>query len=118
MLTLARCTEVCGASLLSVLLYDGSFPSGTAIETSIRATVRLSVLKDLVRTALVKSPHFSTSRSPPATEESYCTTGVGPGARSFLVVCRHAFMPMHDCSSRYPWSCAYRGARYDRRAAN
>ncbi|KAH9916665.1 uncharacterized protein B0H18DRAFT_939165 [Fomitopsis serialis] len=55
---------------------------GTAIETSVRATVRLTVIKDAARTSVVKTPHFSTapaSKSGAVPEEYYCTTGVDPG---------------------------------------
>ncbi|OBZ73277.1 Formamidase [Grifola frondosa] len=51
---------------------------GTAIETPIKVTVRLTVLTD---TPYVTTPHFTTSAAHPATEEFYCTTGVGPDIR-------------------------------------
>ncbi|KAH9828699.1 Formamidase [Rhodofomes roseus] len=52
---------------------------GTAIETSIRASVRLTVLKHPARTAVVNTPHFSTPAAP--AQAYYCTTGVDPDIR-------------------------------------
>lgn len=50
--------------------------AGTAIETPMSVTVRLTVLKDK---PYVKTPHFVT-RSPHGREEEfYCTTGVDSG---------------------------------------
>ncbi|EMD36097.1 hypothetical protein CERSUDRAFT_115998 [Gelatoporia subvermispora B] len=51
---------------------------GTAIETPMKVTVRLTVLKD---TPYVQTPHFSACNPHASTEEFYCTTGVGPDIR-------------------------------------
>ncbi|CAL1702935.1 unnamed protein product [Somion occarium] len=51
---------------------------GTAIETSMRVTVRLTVLKDK---PYVQTPHFSTSPSKDESGGYYCTTGIGPEIR-------------------------------------
>ncbi|KAJ3559196.1 hypothetical protein NM688_g484 [Phlebia brevispora] len=51
---------------------------GTAIETPMNATVRLTVLKDR---PYVKTPHFATNGSTDDPRGSYCTTGVGPDIR-------------------------------------
>lgn len=57
--------------------------AGTAIETPMNVTVRLTVLKDK---PYVKTPHFTT-RSPHAhDEEFYCTTGVDSGTSEPLLV--------------------------------
>ncbi|KAL5521918.1 hypothetical protein ACEPAF_1772 [Sanghuangporus sanghuang] len=58
---------------------------GTAIETPIKITLRLTVLKN--KKPYVKTPHFQTSKggsggaSGTSDEEYYCTTGVGPDIR-------------------------------------
>ena len=54
------------------------FPAstGTAIETPMKVTVRLTVLKDK---PYVKTPHFTTRNAHAGTEEFYCTTGVDSG---------------------------------------
>ncbi|CCM05238.1 uncharacterized protein FIBRA_07448 [Fibroporia radiculosa] len=49
---------------------------GTAIETSTKVSVRLTVLKDK---PYVQTPHFRTTAT--ASEEYYCTTGVDPDIR-------------------------------------
>ncbi|PCH39014.1 Formamidase [Wolfiporia cocos MD-104 SS10] len=49
---------------------------GTAIETPVRVTVRLTVLKDR---PYVQTPHFRTPAAP--AEEYYCTTGVDSDIR-------------------------------------
>ncbi|THU96804.1 Formamidase [Dendrothele bispora CBS 962.96] len=51
---------------------------GTAIETPIKAQVRLTVMKDRSYT---KTPHFKTSSVTINDEEYYCTTGVEPDIR-------------------------------------
>ncbi len=53
---------------------------GTAIETPMSVTVRLTVLKDK---SFVKTPHFLTSSSSSSSEQEqyYCTTGVDPNIR-------------------------------------
>jgi acetamidase/formamidase len=51
--------------------------SGTAIETPLKATIRLTVLKGTH--SHVQSPHFITKSSVPNGEEYYCTTGVASG---------------------------------------
>ncbi|OCB90235.1 Formamidase [Sanghuangporus baumii] len=62
---------------------------GTAIETPIKITLRLTVLKN--KKPYVKTPHFQTSKggsggaSGTSDEEYYCTTGVGPGKPSYLL---------------------------------
>ncbi|KAI0086042.1 Formamidase [Irpex rosettiformis] len=48
---------------------------GTAIETMIKATVKLTVIKDK---SYVKTPHFFTPHVPGDPQGYYCTTGVGP----------------------------------------
>ncbi|KAL5480538.1 hypothetical protein ACEPAI_1808 [Sanghuangporus weigelae] len=58
---------------------------GTAIETPIKITLRLTVLKN--KKPYVKTPHFQTSKggvgaaSSASDNEYYCTTGVGPDIR-------------------------------------
>lgn len=47
---------------------------GTAIETPIKISVRLTVLKDK---SYVKTPHFNAHVS--SSDDYYCTTGVGEG---------------------------------------
>ncbi|KAI0338765.1 Formamidase [Trametopsis cervina] len=51
---------------------------GTAIETMINVTVKLTVLKDK---PYVKTPHFFTPHIPQDSQGYYCTTGVGPDIR-------------------------------------
>ncbi|KAM5540080.1 hypothetical protein V8D89_006220 [Ganoderma adspersum] len=51
---------------------------GTAIETPMKVTVRLTVLKDK---PYVKTPHFTTRNAHAGTEEFYCTTGVDSDIR-------------------------------------
>lgn len=51
---------------------------GTAIETPMKTTVRLTVLKDKPH---VKTPHFSTPRGSDDPNGYYCTTGIGPDIR-------------------------------------
>jgi len=51
---------------------------GTAIETPIKISVRLTVCKDKPYT---KTPHFVTAKAAASAEEYYCTTGVGPDIR-------------------------------------
>ncbi|KAL0948367.1 hypothetical protein HGRIS_010949 [Hohenbuehelia grisea] len=51
---------------------------GTAIETPVKATVRLTVRKDK---PYVKAPHFVTARAAASPEEYYCTTGVDQDIR-------------------------------------
>ncbi|KAI0325073.1 Formamidase [Cubamyces sp. BRFM 1775] len=51
---------------------------GTAIETPMKVTVRLTVLKDK---PYVKTPHFTTRSPHPHDEEFYCTTGVNSDIR-------------------------------------
>lgn len=60
----SRCAEVCG----------------TAIETPMKVTVRLTVVQD---TPYVQTPHFTTpsAGSPADGGECYCTTGVDPDIR-------------------------------------
>ena len=50
--------------------------AGTAIETPMKVTVRLMVLKDK---PYVKTPHFTTRNPHASNEEFYCTTGVDSG---------------------------------------
>ncbi|KAF8888198.1 hypothetical protein CPB85DRAFT_1231860 [Mucidula mucida] len=59
---------------------DGAEVCGTAIETPMSVTVRLTVLKDK---PFVKTPHFLTSSSSSSSEQEqyYCTTGVDPNIR-------------------------------------
>lgn len=49
---------------------------GTAIETPMKVTVRLTVLKEKT---YVETPHFSTPATKDESGGYYCTTGVGPG---------------------------------------
>lgn len=54
---------------------------GTAIETPIKVSVRLTILKGK---QYVKTPHFQArvqgfGTSGESREEYYCTTGIGPG---------------------------------------
>jgi len=51
---------------------------GTAIETPMRVTFRLTVLKNK---PYVKTPHFSTPASTGVSDGYYCTTGVDPDIR-------------------------------------
>ena len=51
-------------------------PSGTAIETPMKVTVRLTLVKDK---PYVKTPHFSSRNPHSSDEEFYTTTGVDPG---------------------------------------
>jgi len=51
---------------------------GTAIETPITVTVKLTVVKDKT---YVKTPHFSTQNIPEDPQGYYCTTGIGPDIR-------------------------------------
>ncbi|KAH9940218.1 Formamidase [Epithele typhae] len=51
---------------------------GTAIETPMKVTVRLTVVKDK---PYVKTPHFHTTSPHASTEEFYCTTGVDSDIR-------------------------------------
>ncbi|KAI0919458.1 hypothetical protein AcV5_001516 [Taiwanofungus camphoratus] len=51
---------------------------GTAIETPMKVTVRLTVLRDK---HYITTPHFSSTTSNPSTEEYYCTTGVDSDIR-------------------------------------
>jgi len=46
---------------------------GTAIETPMKVTVRLTILKDK---SYIKTPHFRTPAPSTSAEEFYCTTGV------------------------------------------
>ena len=55
---------------------------GTAIETPIDVTVRLTVRKDKSYT---KTPHFRTATALQVTDEYYCTTGVDSGEPSLRV---------------------------------
>lgn len=71
-------TEVCGASRLIRVFFFLSFSfimlsTGTAIETPMEVTVRLTVRKDRPYT---KTPHFHTFRPNISNEEHYCTTGI------------------------------------------
>lgn len=70
---------------------------GTAIETSITVTVRLTVLKNKL---YVQTPHFLTAIGP-INEEYYCTTGVDPGTllRSSTCACTSQ-LTADDRSSR------------------
>ena len=52
--------------------------TGTAIETPMKVSVRLTVLKDK---PYVKTPHFTTHNPHAGTEQFYCTTGVDSGKR-------------------------------------
>ncbi|KZT30068.1 Formamidase [Neolentinus lepideus HHB14362 ss-1] len=58
---------------------------GTAIETSIQVTVRLTIRNDRPYT---KTPHFSTTASD-KDEEYYCTTGVDSGSTATMSAVRH-----------------------------
>jgi acetamidase/formamidase len=75
---LHRATEVpicsCTSSKIAVFLTNTSEVCGTAIETSMNVTVRLTVLKDHSH---VDAPHFTSSVSSNS-ETYYSTTGVGP----------------------------------------
>ncbi|PPQ72684.1 hypothetical protein CVT24_012662 [Panaeolus cyanescens] len=51
---------------------------GTAIETPMEVTVRLTVRKDR---PYINTPHFQTFRPNNNNDEHYCTTGVGPDLR-------------------------------------
>ncbi len=65
-------------AIVHVNAQDGR--TGTAIETPMSVTVRLTVLKDK---PFVKTPHFLTSSSSSSSEQEqyYCTTGVDPNIR-------------------------------------
>ena len=56
--------------------------TGTAIETPMKVTVRLTVIKDK---PYVKTPHFVAHSPHDASEQFYCTTGVGPGEPRLVV---------------------------------
>ena len=58
--------------------------SGTAIETPMKVTVRLTLMKDK---PYVKTPHFSSRNSHSSDEEFYTTTGVDPGASPRPYLC-------------------------------
>lgn len=64
-----------------IQIYSSACFAGTAIETSMRVTVRLTVLKDK---PYVQTPHFSTSPSKDESGGYYCTTGIGPGTSLLL----------------------------------
>ena len=55
--------------------------TGTAIETPMKVSVRLTVLKDK---PYVKTPHFATRSPHGSAEEFYCTTGVDSGMNSIF----------------------------------
>lgn len=53
---------------------------GSAIETPMKVTVRLSVRKDKPYT---KTPHFSTATADTPSGEYYCTTGIDSGMKTY-----------------------------------
>lgn len=56
---------------------------GTAIETPMTVTVRLTVLKDKKH---IKTPHYSTPFATDDPKGYYATTGVGPGKNISLTL--------------------------------
>ena len=68
---------------------------GTAIETMINVTVKLTVLKDK---SYVKTPHFFTPHVPEDPKGYYCTTGVAPGERFLFTTTGSE--SMSDCTGQ------------------
>ena len=64
---------------------------GCAIETPVKVTVRLTVIKDK---PYVQTPHFTTRSPHPTEEEFYCTTGVDSGMNSIFYAALPAGMSL------------------------
>ena len=64
--------------------HDNQGSAGTAIETPMNVTIRLTVLKgaDAPFSDASTAPHYETTNAVPAGERYYATTGIGPGASS------------------------------------